>query len=247
VVAGIVLTAVLVPAGMGYAEAAGLPAIYGLYATIVPLAAYALFGPSRILVLGSDSSLVPLIAATVLPLAAGSSAEAAALADAVLGRVDELKGYHDVTRHPEARRIPGLVLFRWDAPLFFANAEVFADHLRQAIASSPTPARWVVVAAEPVTDLDTTAADVLQQLDKELAADGVDLRFAEMKGPVKDKLRRYVPSERFSADHFYPTIGTAVRAYLDETGVEWVDWEDQTAPTGPAPGNRSDRQPGGHP
>ena len=68
-VAGLVLTAILVPVGMGYAEAAGLPAIYGLYATIVPLIAYAIFGPSRILVLGPDSSLAAIIAATIVPLA----------------------------------------------------------------------------------------------------------------------------------------------------------------------------------
>ena len=109
--------------------------------------------------------------------------------DAVLGRVDGLKGYHDVTRHPDAERIPGLVLFRWDAPLFFANAEVFADRVRQAIGVVADAGRWVVVAAEPVTDLDTTAADVLRELDEELAAEGVDLRFAEMKGPVKDRLQ----------------------------------------------------------
>ncbi|HEV8166096.1 MAG TPA: SulP family inorganic anion transporter, partial [Actinomycetota bacterium] len=80
VVAGLVLTALLVPAGMGYAEASGLPAIYGLYATIIPLLTYAIVGPSRILVLGPDSSLAPLIAATILPLAAGSPEEAVALA-----------------------------------------------------------------------------------------------------------------------------------------------------------------------
>jgi MFS superfamily sulfate permease-like transporter len=80
VVAGIVLTALLVPAGMGYAEASGLPAIYGLYATVVPLVVYAIVGPSRILVLGPDSSLAPLIAAAILPLAAGSDADAVALA-----------------------------------------------------------------------------------------------------------------------------------------------------------------------
>jgi MFS superfamily sulfate permease-like transporter len=80
-VAGIVLTALLVPAGMGYAEASGLPAIYGLYATIVPLVIYAVVGPSRILVLGPDSSLAPLIAAAILlPLAAGSDTGAVALA-----------------------------------------------------------------------------------------------------------------------------------------------------------------------
>ena len=102
--------------------------------------------------------------------------------------------------------------------LFFANAEVFADRLRQAIASSPTPVRWAVVAAEPVTDLDTTAADVLRELDEELAAEGVDLRFAEMKDPVKDRLKRYALYERFGDDHFYPTIGAAVNAYPRHDG-----------------------------
>ena len=75
---------------------------------------------------------------------------------AVLGRVDGVKGYHDITRYPDARRIPGLVLFRWDAPLFFANAELFHDRVLEAVAASPTPVRWVVVAAEPVTSVDVT-------------------------------------------------------------------------------------------
>src|SRR4030095_12132253 len=84
--------------------------------------------------------------------------------DAALGRIDGQKGYHDVSRHPEARRISGLVLFRWDAPLFFANAEVFQDHVRRAVQQSPTPVQWVVVAAEPITDVDTTAADAVWEL-----------------------------------------------------------------------------------
>jgi MFS superfamily sulfate permease-like transporter len=125
------------------------------------------------------------------------------------------------------------VLFRWDAPLFFANAEEFADRVRRAIAASPTPVRWVVVAAEPVTDLDTTAADVLWELEGELAAEGVDLRFAEVKDPVKDRLKRYGLFERFGDDHFSATVGEAVSAYVDATGVEWVDWEDRPAPLRP--------------
>ena len=88
---------------------------------------------------------------------------------AVLGRVDGVKGYHDITRYPDARRIPGLVLFRWDAPLFFANAELFHDRVLDAVAASPTPVRWLVVAAEPVTSVDVTAADVLAELDDTLA------------------------------------------------------------------------------
>jgi len=84
---------------------------------------------------------------------------------AVLGRADGVKGYHDIKRYPEARLIPGLVLFRWDAPLFFANAELFSDRVLDAVAASPTPVRWLVVAAEPVTSVDVTSADMLAELD----------------------------------------------------------------------------------
>ncbi|MFI4919986.1 MAG: SulP family inorganic anion transporter, partial [Legionellales bacterium] len=78
--AGLVLTAILIPVGMSYAEASGLPAIYGLYTTISTLLIYALFGPSRILVLGPDSALAGLIATTILPLSNGSTDKAIALA-----------------------------------------------------------------------------------------------------------------------------------------------------------------------
>ena len=88
---------------------------------------------------------------------------------AVLGRVDDVKGYHDITRYPEARRIPGLVLFRWDAPLFFANAELFHERVLDAVARSPTPVRWLVIAAEPVTSVDVTAADVVSRARRQLA------------------------------------------------------------------------------
>ena len=91
---------------------------------------------------------------------------------AVLGRAEGVKGYHDITRYPDARLIPGLVLFRWDAPLFFANAELFQDRVLDAVAASPTPVRWLVVAAEPVTSVDVTSADMLAELDETLHAAG---------------------------------------------------------------------------
>jgi len=133
---------------------------------------------------------------------------------AVLGRVDHLAGYHDVSRHPDAHLIDGLVLFRWDAPLFFANAELFHARVRAAIASSPTPVRWLVVAAEPVTGVDVTSADAICELDDELKAAGVDLHFAEMKDPVREKLKRFGLLERFGESTFFPTIEEAVSAYL---------------------------------
>ncbi len=147
--------------------------------------------------------------------------------DAVLGRIDGVKGYHDVARHPEAKRIPGLVLFRWDAPLFFANASVFRHQVLRAVADSPTAVRWVVVAAEPVTDIDTTAADALTELDADLHKEGIELCFAEMKGPVKDRLKRYGLFAELGSQNFFPTIGSAVDRYVKVHQVEWQDWEDR--------------------
>src|SRR4051812_1243053 len=140
---------------------------------------------------------------------------------AVLGRVDGVRGYHDTKRYPDARRVPGLVLFRWDAPLFFANAELFHQRVLEALAQSPTPVRRIIVAAEPVTDIDVTSGDMLADLVKSLTESGIELRCAEMKDPVKDKLRRFELFDRFGAANFYPTMGSAVDAYLEEHAVDW--------------------------
>lgn len=146
---------------------------------------------------------------------------------AILGRANGISGYHDVSRYPQARLIPGLVLFRWDAPLFFANAELFQARVIGAVENSPTPVHWVVVTAEPVTSVDVTAADVLSELEKTLREAGIKLSFAELKDPVKDKLKRFGLFTQFGEQSFYPTIGAAVRAYLTSYPVDWVDWEDK--------------------
>lgn len=146
---------------------------------------------------------------------------------AVLGRAEKVKGYHDITRYPDARQVPGLVLFRWDAPLFFANAEQFHDIVLDVLEKAAGPVRWLVVAAEPVTSVDVTANDMLAELVDELQRAGIRLVFAEMKDPVKDKLKRFGIFDRFGEQYFFPTVGQAVNAYLDETGVEWIDWEER--------------------
>jgi high affinity sulfate transporter 1 len=148
--------------------------------------------------------------------------------DAVMGRVDGLKGYHDIARYPEAKRVPGLVLFRWDAPLFFANAEIFGEHIRQAVADAPTRVKWVVVAAEPITDVDTTAVDALADLHDDLEREGIALCFAEMKDPVKDRLKHYGLFEKLGPKNFFPTLGRAVDEYLDTHPVRWLDWEESS-------------------
>ncbi|RUP09974.1 SulP family inorganic anion transporter [Hyphomicrobium sp.] len=142
---------------------------------------------------------------------------------AVLGRAEGVKGYHDISRYPEARQVPGLVLFRWDAPLFFANAELFQESVIASVENSQTPVRWVVVAAEPVTSVDVTAADMIAELDNTLREAGIELLFAELKDPVKDKLKRFGLLTTLGEQSFFPTIGAAVTAYLDTHPVDWVD------------------------
>lgn len=150
--------------------------------------------------------------------------------DAVLGRATGVKGYHDLTRYPEARQVPGLLLYRFDAPLFFANATIFRERLLAAVRGSPGPVEMVVVAAEPITDLDSTAADMLAAFAHDLETRGIELAFAEMKDPVKDRLRRFGLVETIGHERFYPTIGVAVRRFVAEHDVAWVDWEDAGEP-----------------
>jgi high affinity sulfate transporter 1 len=138
---------------------------------------------------------------------------------AVLGRPNGVEGYHDITRYPDAHQMPGLVLFRWDAPLFFANAELFKERALDVVARSPSPVRWLVVAAEPVTSVDVTAADALAELDETLHGAGTELCFAELKDPVKDKLKRFGLFSLIGEKHFFPTIEAAVRSYLQDHAI----------------------------
>jgi high affinity sulfate transporter 1 len=138
---------------------------------------------------------------------------------AILGRVEGIRGFHDVSRHPEALQEPGLVLFRWDAPLFFANAEFFRQRALSAVEGAASPVRWLVVAAEPVTNIDTTAADALVELENALKASGVKCVFAEIKGPVKDKFRRFGLMDLIGESFVFPTIDEAVEAYHASMGA----------------------------
>ena len=215
------LAAVVIAAAIGLVEVADLRRIYRIqrwefWLSMVCFAGVAVFG-------AIPGIGIAIVIAVIEFLWDGWRPHSA-----VLGRVEHMRGYHDISRYPQASRVPGLVLFRWDAPLFFANAELFRDRVLDAVASSPTPVRWVVVAAEPVTSVDVTAADIVAELDDSLHAEGIELCFAEMKDPVKDKLKRFELFARFGAETFYATLGEAVKAYLSSHPVEWVDWEQKT-------------------
>ncbi len=142
--------------------------------------------------------------------------------DTILGRADGLEGYHDVHFYPQAKILPGLVIYRFSAPLIFANAKTFRDEVRRMAKAEPSP-RWIVIAAEPITDVDTTASDVLEDLDEALNQQGIALVFAELKDPVRRKIERYGLTRTIEPRHFFPTIEAAVAAYQAETGAKWSD------------------------
>jgi high affinity sulfate transporter 1 len=140
---------------------------------------------------------------------------------AVLGRAREVPGYHDVRSYPDAELLPGCILFRFDAPLFFANARTFRERIR-ALAGSDPPPVWIIIAAEPITDVDTTAADMLEDLDQELNDRGISLAFAEMKDPVRRKIERYELTRTIDPNHFFPTMDAAIDAFREQTGATWA-------------------------
>jgi high affinity sulfate transporter 1 len=148
-----------------------------------------------------------------------------------LGLVPDLAGYHDVRSYPDARVLSGLVIYRFDAPLFFANVKSFRDAIIALARSDPEP-RWILVAAEPITDVDTTAADVLFDLDRLLDGRGQALVFAELKDPVRRKIERYGLAREIEPQHFFPTVEAAVEAWCVKTGATWAE----AVPPGPATG-----------
>ena len=146
-----------------------------------------------------------------------------------LGDVPDVAGYHDVTMYPDAIELPGLVIYRFDGPLIFANAKTFRTEVR-AFAHADPPPRWIIVAAEPMTDVDTTAADMLEELDDELEAAGITLVFAEMKDAVRQKIHAYGVEWLTDRDAFYPTVGSAVKAYREMTGILKPDHRGESRP-----------------
>jgi high affinity sulfate transporter 1 len=127
---------------------------------------------------------------------------------AMLGQVDGIEGWHSVADYPDARMQPGIAVYRWEAPLFFANAGAFRQEVRRLVRREHP--RWVVVQCEAITDIDVTAAEMLKQLDDELNADGVHMAFVEMRQRIQDLVLRYGLLETLDRDHFYPTLESAI-------------------------------------
>jgi len=158
---------------------------------------------------------------------------------AVLGRVEGLEGYHDTRSYPASSRLPGLVIYRFDAPLFFANAKTFRDEVLRMAQADPPPS-WILIAAEPMTDVDTTASDVLEDLDETLNARRISLVFAELKDPVRRKIERYGLTRTIDPHHFFPTVDAAVTAFRAGTGADWTPAvQPEAGPTAAGPTART--------
>ena len=138
---------------------------------------------------------------------------------------------------PQAEHLPGLVIYRFDAPLFFANAKTFRDEVRRLARADPPPT-WIVIAAEPMTDVDTTASDVLEELDEALNAQGISLVFAELKDPVRRKIERYGLTRTINPRHFFPTIEAAVAAFRARDRRRLDRRPDSRGPGAPRPNDR---------
>jgi high affinity sulfate transporter 1 len=128
----------------------------------------------------------------------------------VLGRVDDLDGWHSVERYPDARQVDGVVVLRWEAPLFFANSGIFRDLVRELVHDRHP--RWIVLQCEAITDIDVTAADMLENLDEELNAKGVNIAFVELRDRLQDLLHRYGLFATLDRTHVFPAIETALAA-----------------------------------
>ncbi len=137
---------------------------------------------------------------------------------AVLGTAPGVPDYHDIGRYPDAEQVPGLLIIRWSAPLFFANANQFRDRIRELVKASTTTPRWVLVAAEPITDIDTTAGAMLADLDLELNSSGIHLAFAELQSAVRDSIVKYGLLETIDQGHLYRSVTEAVEAFRREDG-----------------------------
>jgi high affinity sulfate transporter 1 len=131
----------------------------------------------------------------------------------ILGKPEGVPGYHDITRYPDAALIPRLLIIRWDAPLFFANSNLFREMVQQRVSEADDKPHWVLIAAYSITDVDTTAAEMLTDLDRNLNEDDIHLVFAGLKDRVRDRIIRYGLLETIKGRHFFPTVEAAVQSF----------------------------------
>ncbi len=139
--------------------------------------------------------------------------------DAVLVSVEGIDGYHDIDAYTGSETVPGLIAYRFDAPLFFANADRFLTQARELIAAAGLGVKWFLIDAEAIIDIDVTAAEMLKKLQSELKRKGIVLAIARTSEPLQRMLKRCGLTDLIGSEHFYPTVGTGVQAFIDRQSV----------------------------
>jgi high affinity sulfate transporter 1 len=229
------LAAIVISAAVGLVDVRGVARLVRMDKTDAALSLAAFLG---VVVFGVLQGIVITIGLSLLAFVIRSWRPYRA----ELGRVPALRGYHDLSRNPDGSRIPGIVIVRFDAPLFFANGAAFDDWVRSRVKDAGPGVHTVILAAEPITDIDTTAIDELVELDEYLEAHGIRLMFAEMKDPVKDVLREYGMTDRFTPDRFAPTVGAAVDELTGTVRGDLEGTKFDDMPQSPAPDDDSPRE-----
>ncbi|MEV5408792.1 sulfate permease [Thermopolyspora sp. NPDC052614] len=153
--------------------------------------------------------------------------------DAILGIVPGLAGMHDIDDYPQAKTIPGLVVYRYDSPLFFANAEDFRRRALAAVDEQPEPVSWFVLNAESNVEVDITALEAVESVRRDLTNRGIVFALARVKQDLLDDLRAFGLADSVGPDRIFPTLPTSVAAYRK--------WRDHNpTPTPPTPQNPDD-------
>ena len=201
----VALAALLIHAGFSLVEFDSMRRIYGCYPRASLLAATTTLGvlvggviPG--ILLGVIISLVGLINRISRPM------------DAVLQLSSDLR-FHDLGENPSGETVPGLIAYRFYAPLLFPNAEHFIAHVRQLIAQSPHPVRWLLIDAQAITDIDVTAAESLHHLMQELRQNGILLKIARANRPLRDILERNGVMQDLGPDNFFPSVHRAIEVF----------------------------------
>jgi SulP family sulfate permease len=205
----VALAAILVYAGFGLVEFGVMKRIYRFYPASAVVA-----GLTTLTVLAAG--VVPGILFGVALSLLGLINRISHPPDAVLSRVAG-NGFHDLGKKGEAQTLPGLIAYRFYAPLLFSNAGYFVERVRQLVASCPTKVRWFLIDAQAITDIDVTAVEALHSIHQELQKQGIALKIAHANRPLRGLLERTGLANEIGEGSFFPSVHECVEEFLSKS------------------------------
>jgi MFS superfamily sulfate permease-like transporter len=201
------LAAVLTMAGIGLIDVTTLKRLRAVTRFEFRLSIVATLG---VVLVGVLPGILIAVALAIIKLLALASRPG----DAILGEIPGHDGLHDIAGHPEAKTVPGLLVYRFDASPLFFNADYFKRRVRAVVAAAPVKPDWFLYSAEAANLLDFTGAEAVEQIRAELTAQGIVFAVARSRGPFDVMLRRMGLAERIGAEQVFPSVRTGVQAFL---------------------------------